>query len=274
MEPIHPPNHQRARGTLIIGFKRRAEATVLGTLRQEGCLKARFPRTDPPAWPGAVTLNCAGGVAGGDRLDTTATAGPGTAATIASQAAERFYRALPGLRAEVSTTLHVQQGAALEWLPQETIFFDRCAVNRHLDINLAEGARILAVESLVFGRAAMEEQVNEASIRDRITVRQAGRLLLHDAIRLEGPVAPLLARRAIGGGARAIATLLYAAPDAPAQLGPLRDALAPFEAGATLLGTLLVARLAAPRAAALRLAVTAGLNILRGGRTLPRVWQC
>jgi urease accessory protein len=266
------PAHQRARGDLRLSFKRRGAATVLDGLRQDGCLKARFPRIDPPDWPGAVTLNSAGGVAGGDRLTTAITAGPGTAATVASQAAERIYRALPGATSRVATALHVADGAALEWLPQETILFDRCALSRTLDIHLAENAWFLGVESLVFGRTAMDEQVHTAHIHDRITLRRDGRLLLHDAIRLDGPVAALLARPAIGTGARAVATIIHAAPDP--RLDAVRTALAPFEAGATIVEGVLLARIVAPTGAELRRAVVAGLNILRAGRTLPRVWLC
>ena len=269
-----PGVHQRARGELHVSFKRRGAATVLDGLRQDGCLKARFPRTEAPDWPGAVTLNSAGGIAGGDRLTTRMSAGPGTAATIASQAAERVYRALPGLVSEVSTRLTVAPGAALEWLPQETILFDRCALRRRLEIDLAADAWFLGVESLVFGRAAMDEQVETAAIHDRITLRRDGHLVLHDAIRLHGPVARLLARPAIGGGGRAVATLVHAGPDAMAQQEPLRTALAPFEAGCSAWDNLLLARIVAPGGAALRRAVVAGLRVLRGGRTLPRVWMC
>ncbi len=247
---------------------------MLGDLRQEGCLKARFPRAGPPGWSGAVLLNTAGGIAGGDRLDTRVEAGPGTEATLASQAAERVYRALPGASAQVCTSLHVADGAALEWLPQETILFDRCALRRRLTVHLAEGAWFLGLESLVFGRAAMGEDVHHAALHDRISLLRAGRLVLHDAVRLEGPVASALGRPAVAGGARAVATLLHAAPDAGAHLDALRAALIPFEAGASAFDGLLLARIVAPDGARLRQAVITGLNILRRGRTLPRVWMC
>ena len=68
-------------------------------------------------------------------------------------------------------------------------------------------AWFLGVESLVFGRAAMGEVVEQASLRDVIRVRRGGRLLLHDAIRLDGEVAATLQRPAIAGGARAVATI-------------------------------------------------------------------
>ena len=269
------PAHQRARGSLRLSFKGRDGATVLDGLRQEGCLKARFPRTERGAWPGAVTLNTAGGVAGGDILDASITAGSGAQATVASQAAERFYRALPGsLPAAVTTRLHLAPGAALEWLPQEAILFDRCALRRRLLVDLADDAWFLGVESLVFGRIAMGETVREAAIRDLIELRRGGRLLLHDAVRLDGPVQAMLDRPASGDGSRAIATIIHAAPDADARLDPLRAALARFDAGASAWDGLLVARIAAKDGACLRRAVVAGLNVLRDGRPLPRVWEC
>ena len=268
------PLHQRSRGALRLAFKQRDSMTVLDALRQEGCLKIRFPSLEQAAWKGAVTLNTAGGIAGGDQLSTRIEAGPGTAATIASQAAERIYRALPGAVASISTHLHVAPGAALEWLPQETILFDRCAARRRLHVELASDARFLGVEQLVFGRTAMGETVGAAAFHDLIQLRRDGRLILHDAIRLDGPVQSLLDHAATANGARAIATLVHASPNAARLLGPLRTALAPWEAGASAWDGMLVARVVAADGACLRRAVVAGLNVLRDARPLPRVWQC
>ena len=124
------------------------------------------------------------------------------------------------------TRLSVGAGAAAEWLPQETILFDRCALDRRLDIDLAADAWFLGVEMLVFGRAAMGETVRQACLRDLIRVRRGGDLLLHDAIRLDGAVDGLLAASGDRRGARAMATLVYVAPDAEALLAPVRQALA------------------------------------------------
>src|ERR1700677_1814332 len=113
---------QRAVGDLRVGVKRLGTETVLDDLRQAGCLKARFPRRVVPGWMDIVMLNTGGGVAGGDRLDVEVAAGAAARATIAAQAAERFYRARVGeVASHVRTTLTVGPGAAMEWLPQETI---------------------------------------------------------------------------------------------------------------------------------------------------------
>ena len=180
----------------------------------------------------------------------------------------------PARAAVVRTVLTVGAGAALEWLPQETILFDGCAMDRRLDVHLAGDARFVAVETLVFGRTLMGETVHAAALLDTIRLHHDGALLWHDAVRLQGPVQAVLDRAAVAGGGRAVATMVLAAPDAADRLDGLRAALAPFDAGASCLGRLLVARVVARDGACARAAIVAGLAALRDGRPLPRVWSC
>ena len=120
----------------------------------------------------------------------------------------------------------------------------------------------------------MGETVRRAVLHDTIRVRRDGRLLLHDAVRLHGAVQSVLDRPAVAGGGRAVATLIYSAPDAASRLDGLRRALAPGQAGASVVDTLLVARIVALDGACARAAIVAGLAALRDGRPLPRVWSC
>src|SRR5512140_2753408 len=107
--------HQRAVGELRVSVRARDGETVLDNLRQVGCLKARFPRAHAGGWLDVVGLNTSGGVAGGDRLDTHYTVAEDARASFSAQAAERFYRALPGSApAHVRTTIHVAAGAHAE----------------------------------------------------------------------------------------------------------------------------------------------------------------
>ena len=264
---------QRAIGELRVTFRCRGGMTVLEELRQVGCLKARFPHSSAIGWAEVVTLNTSGGIAGGDRLDGAFRVQSGARAVIAAQAAERFYRALPGSEpARVRTTIEVADGAVAEWLPQETILFDRCALDRCLDVELADDARFIGVEMLVFGRTAMGETVVRGSIRDRIRIRRARRLVLQDTTWLGGEVAAQLQRPAIAAGARALALLTHVAPDAETRLDAVRTALADAEAGVSAWNGLLVARILASDNTKLRHAIVSALAVLRGTRTLPRVW--
>lgn len=310
---LSEPVLQRATGELAVSVRLRDGVTALDGLRQAGCLKARFPRRLVPGWMDVVMLNSSGGVAGGDRLDNRFEVQPGARVSIAAQAAERFYRALPGgAPSRVRTRINVGAGAAAEWLPQETILFDRCALDRMLEVELAADAWFLGVESLVFGRAAMGEVVRRASLRDLIRIRHDGRLKLHDAVRLEGEVEAMLRCKAVADGARAVATVVHVAPDAAARVDDVRAQLSRLagrvdtrsaageraaptlprgadapcalphcgrgdmwvEGAASAWDGMLVARLLATTGAALRAAVVAVFQVLRGGRPLPRVWLC
>ena len=285
---------QRAVGELRVAVKRSGPETVLDELRQAGCLKARFPRRLVPGWMDIVMLNTGGGVAGGDRLDLSIEVGAGAQATIAAQAAERFYRARAGeAPSKVRTHLTVEAGAALEWLPQETILFDQSAVDRRLKVDLAADARFLGVETIVFGRTAMGELVRQGWLRDLIRVRRDGDLLLHDAIRIDGDIDATLQRAAVAAGAKVVATIVYVAPDTAEKLAVLRStALStphhrsrpppppclpthePTEAAATLRNGMLIARILGPNSASVRRTVIAALAVLRENRPLPRVWLC
>jgi urease accessory protein len=277
------PRAQRAFGRLRIAFKQRGEETVLGQLRQEGCLKARLPRTEPGGIAEAVLLNTSGGITGGDDLALSIAAEAGTRFAVTTQAAERLYKASPGSPpAIIRSELTVADGALLEWLPQETILFDRAALDRRLTVDLAASARFLGVESLIFGRQAMGERVQHLHLADRIILRRAGQLILHDATRLSGEVGTLMGRAATFADARGMATILFVGPEGEteARLAALRAVFqpglmpdAPVEAAASAWRGLVLARVLARDGAALRQAVVTALDILRGGASLPRVWQ-
>jgi urease accessory protein len=172
----------------------------------------------------------------------------------------------------VRTRIEVAESAAAEWLPQETILFDRSALDRRLEIDLVADSWFLGAECLVFGRAAMGESVDQAMLHDVISVRRAGRLLLHDAIRLQGDVTATLQQSAVAAGARAVATLVHVGPDAEAALDAVREAVP--HGGFSAWDGMLIGRLLASDGASLRTVVIAALHVLRAGRQLPRVWMC
>jgi len=271
------PIAQRAKGRLALAFRHdvAASRTRIEKFYQEGCLKARLPHPAMPAIAEAITLNISGGVAGGDSLVTEIEIGANASASITSQAAERVYRALDFAPARLRTTISLGAGAQLDYLPQETILFDGFALDRSLDIKLAADADFLGVEGIVFGRQAMGEEVRFGHLNDRISVRRDGLLLLQDMTRLHGDIAVQLARKAVAEGNIGMANILYSGPALPARLQAIRAALAdtPCEAGASAFDGVILTRILAPSAAALRSAVVAVLKTCRQNRPLPRSWQ-
>lgn len=258
----------RARGALELTLKQGPAGTAIDRFRTSGATKVLFPRTRPFQ---AILINTAGGLTGGDRFDLAVSAGQGTDAVLTTQAAERAYRALEGA-ARVTTRLILGAGARLAWLPQETILYQGSALDRRLEIDLASDARLLMVEPLLFGRLAMGERLTRLHLRDRILLRQAGRPLYADALHLSGDAEAQLSRAPAARGARAMASLVFRAPEAPARLEAVR-ALLPTTGGASLLAPdLLVARLLAPDGFELRRALVPILETLKGA-ALPRSWS-
>ena len=262
---------QRVDGTGRLAARPVDGRTRLARLYQEGAAKIRLPATFTDEME-AVLINTAGGLTGGDRLSWTLEAGEGSRLVATTQACEKIYKATAGTAA-IAATLAVGRGARLDWLPQETILFDRAALARSLTVTLAEEAEFLAVEAVCLGRTAMGETVASGCFRDRWRILRGGRLIHADDLRLEGPVAARAGLPAVLAGHAAFATLLYCGPRAEAHLARLRGLLAGAMAGASAWQGKLVARLVAPDGHALRKILVPAISALREDATLPKVWH-
>ena len=260
----------RARGSVQLSAKHGPRGTVLDTLYQKGAANAVFPRADRGMT--AVLLNTSGGVTGGDRFDYVAAAGPDTHLTLTTQACERAYRALPGEVGRIDTTLSVAADATLWWLPQETLVFDGCALSRRLTCALAPTARALIVEPICFGRLAMGEDTITGAMSDRVEITRGGTPLVLDAWRMAGDLGARMSHTATGGGARAMVSLTYVAPDAAGHLEPVRDLAGPAGGASLLTDDTLVMRLLAPSGYALRQRLLPILDHLTGS-ALPLCWR-
>ncbi len=247
-------------------------ARGLVDLAQRGSAKAMLPRMNA-GLPEIVFLNTSGGLASGDRLRFAVDLRAGTRALATTQTAERAYRAEAApARAEVA--LNVGPGAWLDWLPQETILYEGARLERDTVVELAADAGCLLLEMVVLGRLAMGERPARLHLRDRRTIRRAGRLVHHDALALDDDALTRIDGAAMTGGAPAMATLAIIAPHAPDLLTRARETLA--EPGVTAAASAppgrLVIRLLAADGWPLRRQINRLLRALRPD-PLPRIWQ-
>jgi urease accessory protein len=265
----------RAEGTVRLGFKRRGPVTALDVLHQAGAARARFPTPLSRTCAEAILLNTAGGMTGGDRFDISVALDAGAQATVTTAAAEKIYRSRDEEPATLRVRLDLQAGASLAWLPQPAILFDRSWLDRRTDVSLAGDARLLAAECLIFGRAAMGEDVHRGGCRDVWRVRRDGRLIFADALRLDGAVADTLDRAATLDGARASVMLVYIAADAAQRLEAVRALLegAKSVAGVSSWNGILLLRAIAKDGRTLQAEIRPLIELL-SGRALPRIWQC
>jgi urease accessory protein len=263
---------QRARGSGKIAAKYRQGQSALDRLYQQGCAKLRVPKTHSDALQG-VLINSSGGLTDGDHIDWHARAGAGSHLVMTTQACERVYRSLGG-PAHVATTLEIEAGARLDWLPQETILFDGSSLSRSLEVNLGGDAVFLGLEAVIIGRDAHGDAGDGAALADTWRVWREGRLVHAEATRLGAGDLKARGASSLLDGARAFGTLLYVASDAERKLGPLRTVLGPCAtAGASLLGDKLVLRAMAPSGYLLRKIMMPAIAALTRENTVPRLWM-
>ena len=261
----------RARGEVRLSSKEVGTQSVLDCLYQSGSARCLFPRSANVTL-NTVILNTSGGLTGGDKMRVTVTAGVNSTLTLTTQACERAYKAQPDQVAQVCNSLNVENGARLNWMPQETILFEGSALHRRLRVNMDGNARLLMVEPVVFGRAAMGEQLHNCQFRDRIKIMRDGRLDYIDSINLTGDVSAHLTLSNVAGGAGAMASVILVDPLAETHLDDLR-ALLPDTAGASLLAKdVLVLRLLAPDSFTLRKVLVPVLRLLNDTE-IPRCWM-
>jgi urease accessory protein len=252
--------HQRSRGEIVLRF----ETAGLARLREEGAAKVRFPHGGHQA----ILINTGGGLAGGDRFSVTIAAGPSASLTVTTQAAERVYRTL-GPAASVDVSLTAEAGATLFWLPQETMLFEGASLARTIAADIAPGATFLAVESIVFGRAAMGEVVTSLFLRDRWRVKRGGKTTFADDIAIAGP--PPMSAATLAKN-RAMATVLLISADAGTKIEAVRGALGEAS-GASAWNGKLVARFLARDGFELRKTLIPVLRVLSDGIDLPKAWS-
>ncbi len=270
---------RRDEGALEVRFEQHGN-TVPVHLAHHTPLRLFFPRLAPGEPVVGTMFSLSGGVIGGDVLRVQVEAGRGATATMTSQEAEKIHGSRGPTR-RLSVKLSVEPGATLEWLPQETLLFQGARVERRVDIDVAPGGSLLAVDLTVFGILADRERFKQGSLLDAWRVRRGGKLAWAEGLRLEGDIAAQMANPAGFGGATASGLVLLVTDDAEAWLGPARERLAQTSsrAGVTLVaGGVLLARLLDTNAVRARRELVKFTSWLRGARfghpaRMPRSWS-
>lgn len=270
-----PPGWQ---ARLSLGFAQQDGVTRLLRRSHHGPLrvqKALYP--EGPQACHVILVHPPGGVVGGDHLAIDIEQGAHTHVLATTPGAAKWYRA-NGRVASQDVRLRVEAGAALEWLPQETIFFDDADVRLEHEVELGDGARYLGMEVLCFGRRASGERFARGRVRQRTRIRAGGRTIwweqgLVDAGVIDSPLGL--------GGHSVCATLLAVGKPAPAAL--LAELLTELRAQDPALGlsqvrNVLVARhlgddAEAARASLLRVWQRLRPHLFGMPAIVPRIWN-
>ncbi|RKS21263.1 urease accessory protein [Pseudomonas sp. WPR_5_2] len=170
---------------LELGYARFGDTTRpvqrrhLGPLRVQKHLYAEGPEVCQH-----IIVHPPGGIAGGDRLDISASVGRDAWAQITSPGAAKWYRAAGPAYQHLK--LKVAAGARLEWLPQETIVFSAAQAQLSTSIDLEGDARLFYWDVVALGRPASGERFDLGHFQAHLDISRDGRLLWHERQRIVG----------------------------------------------------------------------------------------
>lgn len=261
---------------LELAYARHGERTTpvrrrhLGPLRVQKHLYAEGPEVCQH-----IIVHPPGGIAGGDRLDISATVGSGAWAQLTSPGAAKWYRAAGP--AYQSLTLRVEAGATLEWLPQETIIYAAAQAELTTYIELLGDAKLLYWDIVALGRPASGERFDTGYFQAQLNIRRDGQLLWHERQRIQGGDG--LLDSPIGlAGKPVFATLLISGEIDSDLLEHCRNLNTPVRGDLSQLPGLLVARCLAGEALHARAWLIELWHLLRpallGREALPpRIWS-
>lgn len=141
-------------------------------------LKAHHP--EGPGLAEHVLVHPPGGLAGGDDLSVRVEVGAGAHARLSTPSATRFYRSL-GEVARQDIELTIGAGAALEWLPLETLLHGQCRARSRLRARLAPGALFMGWDMVCLGLPASGDDFRSGSFEQDLEIEG----MWVEAIRLE-----------------------------------------------------------------------------------------
>ena len=170
---------------LELGYARFGDSTRPVQRRHQGPLRVqKHLYAEGPEVCQHIIVHPPGGIAGGDRLDISASVGRDAWAQITSPGAAKWYRATGPAYQQLD--LNVAAGATLEWLPQETIIFSAAQAELSTSINLEGDARLFYWDVVALGRPASGERFDRGHFQAQLDIRRDGQLLWHERQRIVG----------------------------------------------------------------------------------------
>lgn len=232
--------------SLQLQVARRGNASRLVAARHVGPLRLQRPFY-PEGFdlPHIYLLHPPGGMVPGDSLNVDITVDPGAAALLTTPASGKVYDV--GERAlaqQQRVQANVAPGATLEWLPQDTVFFNGARYAGETTVHLQGDAQVVLWDVSTLGRRAGDHPFIEGDVTQRLSIYRDGKPLLLERMALNA-ASPLLDGACGLGGARTWGTLVATGAVDKTLLEALREAcegFVPARVSVTALKPMLVAR--------------------------------
>ena len=275
----HPDTKLGWKAELNLGFEKAQKKTIVANRSQYGPLTVQRPFYPEGDVCHLYILHPPGGVVGGDELYINVDLAKQASTLITTPGATKFYRNTGKLAHQIQT-LKVADGCALEWFPQENIFFDGTHTHLSTRVELENSARFMGWEINCYGRPASKELFESGKVMTRLEVYRDGVPLMLDKLLIENNQA---LQSTVSMNSHPCFGTFIATQVTPELLEKARSSAAEClnqdqqHVGITLLGDLLVIRCLGQHAEQVSTTLKAVWSVLRPevmrrSVCLPRIW--
>jgi urease accessory protein len=269
--------------TLDLRFERDGDTTRLMRREHTGPLRVQKPLyPEHPSTCHAIIIHPPGGVVGGDELHMQVDTGPKARAFLSTPGAAKWYRA-NGHRSLQKLRIRVADGAALEWLPQETILFNSADVVFDTIIDLGADARYIGCEILCFGRKASGEIFEQGHVQQSMMIRREGKPLWLERGTLAAGSRQMQSPLGLGGYSVCASLIAVGGASSAALLTAVREQCAASsdghgQFGVTHMKSVIIARHLGNNSEVARRVMLAAWQVLRPAlldrdAVIPRIWN-
>ncbi|RTZ67603.1 MAG: urease accessory protein UreD [Aquificaceae bacterium] len=168
---------------LALEFKATTTRTIISKRAHKGPLAIQRPFYPEGEVCHVYLLHPPGGVVGGDQLQIDVQLQDQAQVLITTPGATKFYRNT-GQLAQQKQSLKIAEGCALEWFPQENIFFDKTHSTLITSVQLEKSARFMGWEIQCYGRPAAKEKFSKGIITTTLAIYRDGKPILHDRLQI------------------------------------------------------------------------------------------
>ncbi len=169
---------------LKLGYKYRPERTVLAQNKHHGPLMVQRPLYPEGEVCHTYILHPPGGVVGGDQLEIDIHAGKETDILITTPGATKFYRST-GATAIQNQHIKVDEGATVEWFPQENIIFPGAEAEISTTFDTGSSSTLIGWEILCLGLPVNNQVFDKGKLATSLIIRRKGIPLLTERLRLQ-----------------------------------------------------------------------------------------
>jgi len=170
---------------LALKYSKRRDRTVISSRQHKGPLVVQKPFYPEGDVCHTYILHPPGGIVGGDQLTVNIEVEANAHALITTPASAKFYRC-DDRHAIQNQNLKVKGNGILEWLPQETILFDKSNVKTRTRIELGKEANFVGWEIVCLGRPASDEKYSNGYCHQSFEVMRKDKKIFIERARLEG----------------------------------------------------------------------------------------